>query len=234
MKEIYEPDYIETLFDDMSGTYAYMNTITSFGFSERWRKKLVKEIELKQDHIVADLMTGMGECWDYILSQNVKQLIALDLSGEMIAQARKKTDNYKHKDIVLLKENMFDNSIEDESIDVVISGFGLKTFNKEQLKAYAKEVKRILKKGGRFAMIDVSVPKNKLLKMSYLFYLKKVIPFLGKVFLNDIHCYKMLGVYTEQYGNSEKLISIFKNERFDVKYLNYFYGCATGIKGIKC
>ena len=82
MKEIYEPKFVEKLFDKMSSSYAKMNYITSFGFSESWRRQCVEEIQLEEGKIVVDLMTGMGECWKYILKKeniNIK-LIGLDFS----------------------------------------------------------------------------------------------------------------------------------------------------------
>jgi demethylmenaquinone methyltransferase/2-methoxy-6-polyprenyl-1,4-benzoquinol methylase len=43
----------------------------------------------------------------------------------------------------------------------------------------------------------------------------------------------MLGVYTEAFGNSRKAEAIFKKYNFTVQYQEYFFGCASGIRGIK-
>lgn len=235
MKEIYEPKFVEKLFDNMSTSYANMNYITSFGFSERWRRQCVEEIEIGKEKTVVDLLTGMGECWKYILknsSQNSK-LIALDFSTEMTLRAEKNKAKFKNKNIKILKENIFKNSIANETADVVISGFGLKTFNDNQLKELATEIHRILKPNGTFSLMDVSVPNNKVLKVAYLFYLKKVIPILGRLFLGSPETYKMLGIYTEKFGNAKNVFHIFNSPQFEVEYVTYFFGCASGIKGRK-
>ncbi|MBQ0788777.1 MAG: class I SAM-dependent methyltransferase [Oceanihabitans sp.] len=91
------------------------------------------------------------------------KLIALDFSTEMINRAEKNTSKFNQSTIEILKENVFDNSIENESAHYVISGFGLKTFNEEQLGKLASEINRILKPNGKFSLIDVSVPKSKIL-----------------------------------------------------------------------
>ncbi|MEP0005193.1 MAG: class I SAM-dependent methyltransferase [Balneola sp.] len=233
MKNIYEPQFVENLFDKMSGSYTRMNYITSFGFSERWRKKCVKELNIQEGKVVVDLMTGMGECWNHLFKYFNKnsELISIDFSSEMIKRAQAKKDKFDQYKINVLKENVFSNSLKENSADYIISGFGMKTFNEDQLRSLAKEIQRILKPGGKFSLIDVSVPKNKLLKYFYMFYLKKVIPVLGRLFLGNPETYKMLGVYTEYFQNSEKIFQIFKQENFEVEYLNYFFGCATGIKG---
>jgi ubiquinone/menaquinone biosynthesis methyltransferase len=235
MKNIYEPKFVEKLFDKMSNSYSKMNYVTSFGFSERWRKQCVKEIEIEKGKTVVDLMTGMGECWKYILknSDNDSKLIGLDFSTEMTNRATKNKIKFKNSKIEVLKEDVFQNTIEMASVDYIISGFGIKTFNDEQLGKLAEEFERILKLNGKFSLIDVSVPKNKILKKIYLFYLKNIIPFLGKIFVGNPESYKMLGVYTEEFKNSKNVFEIFYNLGFEVEYIEYFFGCASGIKGKK-
>lgn len=117
--------------------------------------------------------------------------------------------------------------------DCVISGFGLKTFDETQLSSLATEMYRILRPGGTFSMIDVSVPKNRLLRLLYMFYLKHVIPVLGSIFLGNPETYRMLGIYTEAFGNARKVEAIFRQHHFEVEYLEFFGGCASGIKGRK-
>ena len=109
----------------------------------------------------------------------------------------------------------------------------MKTFSEEQIELLSLEINRILKPAGSFSLVEVSVPNNKLLKYLYLIYLKYFIPVLGFLFLGNPQTYKMLGVYTSKFKNSMKAKEIFELNGFEVQYINYFYGCATGIKGIK-
>jgi len=67
----------------------------------------------------------------------------------------------------------------------------------------------------------------------YKTYLKKIIPILGKIFLGSPETYRMLGVYTEEFRNSKNVHRIFNRSGFEVEYVEYFYGCASGIKGKK-
>ncbi|KAA3624295.1 MAG: methyltransferase domain-containing protein [Bacteroidetes bacterium] len=233
MKSIYNPDYIEDLFDKMSASYARMNYITSFGFSTRWRRQCVQSINIPAGATVADLMTGMGECWSDILNETGKggRIIALDFSEGMLQHAYKRLTKMQNARIDILKANVFDNEIPDQSVDAVISGFGIKTFSESQLTDLANEIHRILKPGGSFSLIDVSVPTPGLLRRLYMFYLKNIIPILGWLFLGNPETYKMLGIYTEHFQNSEKATEIFRKEGFEVEMTRFFYGCATGIKG---
>lgn len=130
---------------------------------------------------------------------------------------------FKTSKIQLLKENVFDNSIPSATADVVISGFGLKTFNETQLKDFAIEVNRILKLKGRFSFIEISVPQHKILKGFFMFYIKRIIPILGKFFLGNPETYKMLGIYTEKFKNSKQVFEIFERENFEIEYVEYFF-----------
>lgn len=235
MEEIYESKFVEDLFDNMSDSYERMNYITSFGFSARWRRQCVEQLNIKDGAVVVDLMTGMGECWKYILKKenNIKKLVALDLSSGMIKRAIQNKSNYDEQHVEIRHENVFGNGIKSESVEYVISGFGLKTFNENQLKKLAVEIDRLLKRNGEFSLVDVSVPRSKVLKAGYLFYLKKIIPMLGKLLLGNPETYRMLGVYTEKFQNSRIVLEIFKEQGFEVQYVSYFFGCASGITGKK-
>ena len=230
-EEIYEPAYVEKLFDKMSDSYARVNYITSFGFSERWRKQCVKALNIQEGAKVYDLMTGMGECWSQILENMGEkgELYALDISTNMLARAHKRKQKIKDRQIHILKENVFENNFPDAAADFIVSGFGIKTFNPKQLKELALEMHRLLKKTGKLSVIEVSVPPNLILRSLYMFYLKRIIPILGWMFLGSPETYKMLGIYTEKFENAKELEPIFTQAGFRVTYVSYFYGCATGI-----
>jgi len=67
----------------------------------------------------------------------------------------------------------------------------------------------------------------------YRFYLQRVIPILGKLFLGSPDEYKMLWRYTEKFENAKNAMAIFANAGLETKFNTYFYGCATGFYGQK-
>ena len=233
--EIYQKEFVTSLFDEMSQSYSRMNLITSFGFSQRWRKQCVNQLPIIQNGIVADFMTGMGESWEFTLErmEGEKRLLAIDYSQGMLRFAYEKKERKQLTQVEILKEDALQSSLEDQSLDGLISTFGLKTFSESQIHRLADEIMRILKPGGSFSFIEVSCPKVPILRPLYMFYLKRIIPILGKLFLGNPENYRMLGIYTESFGNSRKVFEIFREKGFEVSYVNYFYGCASGIFGSK-
>ncbi len=234
-KNQYNPKYVQELFNNMSGSYERMNFITSFGFSIRWRRQLLKPLEETKRHVeIIDLMTGMGETW-HALNRKLpnSKITALDFSEGMLKYAIQKSSTKFEDKINVLQQDVLNNQLPNNQFDYVICAFGLKTFNSEQLRILALETKRILKPGGEFSFIEVSKPNNPILKALYGFYLGKVIPILGRLFLGNPEEYKMLWRYTNQFGNAQTTSEIFKNTGLKTNYNTFFFGCASGFHGSK-
>lgn len=234
-ESIYSPEFVRQLFNKMSASYERMNTITSFGFSNRWRRQCVYELDIQPGQTVVDLMTGMGETWEYICQRIGPEgtLLGVDFCENMLRYATKKqnqkrflpyTIEIRQEDVLALKTPA-------QLADHVVIAFGLKTFNEAQISELANAILHILKPGGQFSCIEVSVPKPSLLRLLYLFYLKRIIPVLGALFLGNPQTYKMLGVYTAQFGSSDRVSHLFTQAGLNCHSKLYFFGCATGVVG---
>lgn len=235
MSDIYDTAYVERLFDEMSGSYERVNYVTSFGFSKRWRRQAVARAAVEPGMVVCDLMCGMGECWPAVAKRLAGEgrLVALDLSRGMLAGAERRREKLRGLDITLDRQNALSNSLADNSADRVISAFGVKTFSDEQKAVLASEIRRVLKPGGRFSLVEVSVPRGRVLRSLYMFYLKRLIPLIGAAFLGNPENYRMLGVYTERFGDCRRMRDILAREGLSVTRHDYFHGCATGVSGVK-
>lgn len=220
----------------MSSSYEKMHQVTSFGFSARWRKQFINQINpaLKNATKVADLMCGLGETWKFIKQVNPTcELTAVDFSDNMLAIAHVKNNTYFENAIKLIQTDILDNNLPSDYFDCVICSFGLKTLENSQIILLAKEIKRILKPNGWFSLVEVSVPSSYMLRKLYMSYLKHIIPILAKMYLGSSKEYAMLGIYTEKFENCKISYEIFKQEGLKTHYHQYFYGCATGIFGHK-
>jgi ubiquinone/menaquinone biosynthesis methyltransferase len=234
-EDIYNPSFVSALFGEMSRTYGLVNIISSFGFCSIWRRQCVGQLSYSPEATVCDLMSGMGECWRSInkRSRGPLSIVAVDFCPEMCRQAESRRGKYKDLDIKVVKEDVLGSSIEDKSSDRVISTFGLKTFSEDQQRRFALEIERILKPGGTFSLLEISVPRARLLRPLYMFYIKRVAPLIGRTFLGNPDNYRMLGVYTERFGNCERMCEAMRAAGLTAEYRSYFFGCATGVIGGK-
>lgn len=228
----YSPEFVKALFDEMSVSYDRVNRLTSFGFSERWRRQCVEQLSYKNSQLVYDLMTGAGEVWPYLLPYLPAEakLVAVDFSAGMLDLAkRKQKTSIQDSRLSLVQHDLLTASDELEPADQIVCVFGLKTFSAEQQMAFAKRLQKLLKPGGSLSLLEISEPEFEPLRVLYLFYLKLMIPWLGKLLLGNPDNYRMLGRYTASFGNCSQMAECLSEAGLNVSYRRYFFGCASGI-----
>jgi ubiquinone/menaquinone biosynthesis methyltransferase len=232
--DIYDTQYVSGLFDRMSKTYGVVNYLSSFGFTERWRRQCINEIEwhgaVREGY---DFMSGMGECWHLIKGKGFLSLTGIDISPVMVEKSKEQLKRYPHWQVEARVGNALNSDLPDESADFIVATFGLKTFSPDQLIILADEMYRLLRPGGQFSMIEVSRPKPILLRWLFMFYLKLVIPVIGKYLAGDAESYRMLGEYTDRFGDCQDFYRTLQSRGFEVEMKSYFFSCATGVSGRK-
>ena len=131
------------------------------------------------------------------------------------------------------EENALRTELADGSMDGVIVSFGLKTLRTADVERLALEIHRLLKPGGRFSLIEISDARGWWLGPVYRWYLRSVIPLLGRLFMGDMDCYRMLSTYMTAFGSCEPLLPVFARSGLRVELRRHFFGCATSLVGRK-
>jgi demethylmenaquinone methyltransferase/2-methoxy-6-polyprenyl-1,4-benzoquinol methylase len=234
-EDIYRPEFVRGLFDEMSGTYGLVNLIASLGFCVRWRRQCAGRVEIRPGETVFDLMSGMGELWPAVAARLGRsgRIRAVDFSPVMCERSRPAAGRLRGVDVEVREEDVLANAIPDGSADVVVSSFGLKTFTDEQRTRLAREVARILRPGGKFSFLEISVPPATLLRVPYLAYLRYLVPLIGRVLLGNPDNYRLLGVYTEGFRDCGGFVRQCADAGLRVRPQRFFFGCATGVAGEK-
>lgn len=227
----YDEEYVAHLFDQMGPSYGIVNLISSFGFSEIWRAKCVNNLTIQENATVADLMAGSGECWMY-LKRRLKskgRIISVDLSRVMCGRQQQRINQRLGVPVDIRCENALSMTLPDASVDFVVSAFGLKTFDARQMARFAAEMFRILRPGGSCSLLEITMPDAKILRIPYHFYISSIIPWIGRIFLKDMECYRMLGVYTEAFGSCVPAAAHFQSAGFKVMMRRHLFGCASSL-----
>lgn len=235
-RELYDPRFVAELFDGMSQTYGVVNLISSFGFAWRWRHQCTRLLKVDDGARVVDLMSGMGELWPDLAAKvgGRGHVTGVDISEAMCVASKPQRHRLSHDRCVLMTQaNALTCPLADESVDGVISTFGLKTFNAEQLDTLAYEVQRVLKPGGSVAMLEISVPALAWLRWPYMFYLEVVVPMIGWLLLGNPDHYRLLGVYTRAFGDCRDAAERFRSVGLEIEDKSFFFRCATGFVGRK-
>jgi len=219
----------------MAATYGVMNLVTSFGFCVLWRRACVDAVDIHPGATVFDLMTGMGECWPLVHRRLAGggTIVGVDISPAMVERAERHAAKLRGITVRVVQEDVLASSIPDGVADCVVSAFGVKTFSKDQQAVLARQLHRILRPGAPFSLVEISVPTNRLLRPLYLFYLRHVIPLLGRLFLGNPDTYRYLSVYTERFGDSHELARLLAAAGLEVRERSLFFGCATALSGMR-
>lgn len=249
-QDIYDPAFVATLFDRCSLRYRRWSAISSFGFVWLWRKQCVDrligqtsiariqngKVTPKQPKVlqVVDLMAGTGEIWPHILAQFPRaQITAIDISPAMHAEAMTKLHGARANQITHFAANALTNDLPENTADMLVATFGLKTFNHDQQTILAQQIARILVPGGQFSLIEASDPQGWIFRPLYRFYLAGVLPLIERVFLQGAQDFSMIATYTANFQNCAHMEEALRAAGLRVSMKRHFFGCATSVAGTK-
>ena len=171
---------VQGMFDAIAPKYDRLNRIISFRLDVRWRRRAVRDLDLPSQSVVLDLASGTGDlCSD--LARGGIQPISLDLSFGMLSADQSGAPRAQ-ADILRLP-------VPNSSVAGVTCGFALR--NLVDLPRFFKEVGRVVRPGGRIALLDVSVPDNAVVRWGNNIYFGKIVPRIGAL-LSDGAAYRYL------------------------------------------
>ncbi len=235
--DIYAPAFVADLFDRCSGNYRWWSAVASFGFTFIWRRQCVGLLMPDQPKgaKVIDLMAGTGEVWPHLLRRfpDLGTITAIDISHQMHLHAVNRLHGPRAKRITHFEANALTADLPGLQADMVVSTFGLKTFNKDQQTILARQIATLLKPGGTFALIEASDPKGRVLRPMYRFYLDRLMPIIERLFLKGAHDFSMIGAYTNRFEDCSHMAAALRAEGLDVTIGRHFFGCATSVSGTR-
>lgn len=171
---------VREMFDAIAPRYDMVNRIMTFRLDVRWRRKAVRLLALPAGSRVLDLASGTGDlCVD--LARVGIHPLSMDLSFGMLAADRSGSPRTQ-ADILNLP-------VANASVDGATCGFALR--NLVDLPSFFDELGRVVRPGGRIALLDVGVPRNPLIRFGNGIYFGKVVPKIGG-WLSDPAAYRYL------------------------------------------
>ncbi len=171
---------VRAMFDGIAPRYDLVNRIMTLRLDTRWRRRTVRSLGLAAGSRVIDLACGTGDfCVE--LARTGMNPIGYDISAGMLRAARTEAP-LVHADILRLP-------LPAGSVDGVTCGFALR--NLVELPAFFEELDRVVRPGGRIGLLDVAVPRNRLLSWGHGVYFGKVVPVIGGL-LSDKDAYAYL------------------------------------------
>jgi len=235
--DIYDPKFVANLFDRCSSNYRRWSMVSSFGFIHLWRRQCVGRLTpaATKNANVVDLMAGTGEVWPHVLRRfpETGKIIAIDISHRMHTEAVTRLHQNNAQKITHFEANALETDLPNNVADMVVSTFGLKTFDHDQQTILAQQIARILKPGASFSMIEASDPKGWILRPFYRLYLDRVLPQIEKLFLKGAQDFSMIGTYTQNFESCAHMADALRDAGLNVVLKRHVFGCATSVAGTK-
>ena len=164
-------DGVRRMFDRIAPVYDAMNRLMTMGFDRRWRRATVEQVVRPGDRVL-DACCGTG---DLALEAQRRGgvVTGLDFSDRMLERARRKAPalQWVQGDLLALP-------FEDGAFDAATVGFGVR--NVADLEAGLRELRRVLRVGGRLGILEITTPEGRLAPF-YRVWFDRVIPVLGRV-----------------------------------------------------
>ncbi len=171
---------VRAMFDTIAPRYDLVNRIMTFGLDRRWRRMAVRSLGLDPGALVLDVACGTGDlCRDLVTAGH--QPVGVDLSMGMLAHAR--------FSVPFIQTDALNLPLADAAFDGAVSGFALRNF--VALGPVFRELGRVIRPGGKVALLDVSEPPNPILRAGHSVYFGHVVPRIGAVF-SDRDAYRYL------------------------------------------
>jgi demethylmenaquinone methyltransferase / 2-methoxy-6-polyprenyl-1,4-benzoquinol methylase len=193
---------VRDMFDAIAPRYDLVNRVMTFRLDVRWRRRAVRSLALPRGSLVLDLASGTGDlCVD--LRQAGHHPISVDLSMGML-QADHSGAPRVLADIVALPAP-------DGRVDGVTCGFALR--NLVDVGLFFAELGRVVRPGGRIALLDVGVPPNRLVRWGHGVYFGHVVPRIGG-WLSDAAAYRYLPRSVAYLPDPAELVAMLRRSGF--------------------
>lgn len=222
------------MFDEISPRYDFLNRLLSFGLDVLWRKRLAAFLPRNEGQRVLDVATGTAEVLLALIEDpRVQAGFGVDMAERMLDIGRAKAARLGLENrITLHRGDAGQLPFNDNTFDTVTIAFGIR--NMEDHNQVLREMRRVLKTGGRALVLEFSLPENKILRALHLFYLRTVVPTIGGLISGHGKAYRYLNqtIETFPYGDDFCVLMEFCGFK-DVKAHPLMGGIATIYTGEK-
>ena len=172
------PGVIRPLFNRMAATYDRGNRTLSLLIDQIWRRRTVSALGIRDGQYVLDIATGTADMAIEAARHADCRVAGIDLSEEMLRVAmKKKAQSPFPGRCYFLQGDGTRSPFRDGSFHHAMISFGIR--NVQDMDSLFRETLRLLKPGGRFAILEFSLPETPVIREIYLFYFKRILPFIG-------------------------------------------------------
>ena len=209
---------VRSMFDRIAGRYDAMNSVMSAGMHHRWRARAVDMTGVGAGAAALAVCCGTGDL-ALELSRRVGpqgRVVGLDFSAPMLELAEAKSAQ-SGAPVEWMQGNALELPFEDDSFDAATVGFGVR--NVADLGRGIAEMARVVRPGGRVAILEITTPQRAPLKWFYAVWFDRIVPLLGAV-AGDREAYSYLPDSVRRFPPAHELAALMHSEGLrEVRYV---------------
>jgi demethylmenaquinone methyltransferase / 2-methoxy-6-polyprenyl-1,4-benzoquinol methylase len=214
-----DPREVAAMFDGVARRYDLANTVLSLGLDRRWRKRTRQCLELRPGQRVLDLAAGTGVSTAELQRSGAKA-VACDFSLGMLHAGRAHKQRH-HVQFVAGDGTRL--PFADGAFDAATISFGLR--NIVDVGSALEELARVVRPGGRLVVCEFSRPVWRPLRVVYLNYLMRLLPWIARKVASNPDAYVYLAESIRAWpAQAELARTIAAAGWTDVRYRNLTFG----------
>jgi demethylmenaquinone methyltransferase / 2-methoxy-6-polyprenyl-1,4-benzoquinol methylase len=170
------PDRIAGMFDAIAPRYDLLNRLLSAGIDRRWRKRAIASLDLTGRETLIDVCTGTADM--ALEARQAGRVLGVDFAGAMLRLGLDKVRAARQeRRIVLVRGDATSIPAPAACADAATVAFGIRNVQRPEIAC--REMARVLRPGGRLAILEFGVPRIPGISALYLWYFKRVLPLVG-------------------------------------------------------
>lgn len=203
------------MFDAIAPRYDLLNRVLSAGLDRYWRWRAIRALRLTGRDTLVDICTGTG---DVAIAasrarRGARRVIGIDFAGAMLARAARKLSSRGMRDRVhLVRGDATRLPLPCAVADAATIAFGIR--NVDAPGAACGEILRVLRPGGRVAILEFGLPRLSVVRALYLWYFRHVLPRIGKAVSRHEAAYSYLPASVGAFPWGDAFVELLRREGF--------------------
>jgi demethylmenaquinone methyltransferase/2-methoxy-6-polyprenyl-1,4-benzoquinol methylase len=198
--------YVQGMFARIAHGYDLMNVIMSLGHDGRWRRFVVRKAGVREGSLALDVATGTGKIAQAVARAGARTVgidfcVPMMVRGLELGVGEKEPVYFAGADALRLP-------FADGTFDCVTTGFAMR--NVVDIEGAFREMRRVLKPGGRLVCLEVGRPRWAIARLLHGIYTRRIVPLLGRIIAGDADAYAYLPSSMGKFPPPEELARIMR------------------------
>jgi demethylmenaquinone methyltransferase/2-methoxy-6-polyprenyl-1,4-benzoquinol methylase len=225
---------VREMFAGIATRYDLLNHLLSANIDRRWRRVVAKTLYTSlpslrpsagRESRILDVACGTGDLSLMLFESGTARVVGIDFCRPMLEIANAKAYRRGLK-VPFIEGDALALPFPDGTFEAATIAFGLR--NLTSVEAGFKELLRVLKPGGRLAVLEFSKPDMPVLRSVFRIYFTKVLPFFGGLISGSRGAYEYLPDSVSRFPDQKELASLMDEAGFEeVSFQNLTGGVAA-------